>query len=200
VDNAADLALGLAVQPGSIFSANPFALNFSVTNQGPANAANVTVANTLSAGLSFVSTSTGTVSNSGALVSVNLGTLDSGGATNFTLLVQAASPGGYLDSAIVSSDQTDLNPLNNSAQVQFQVSSAPKLTATAVITNSALALNLSINGPNGVYSIFASTNINLNFAQWTLIATVTNTTGKVLFSDTNTANVPLRFYQAVLAP
>ncbi len=100
----------------------------------------------------------------------------------------------------MTSDQTDLNLADNSAQAGFQVLTLPKLSATAGTANGAFALTLSINGPLGTCNILATTNINLSFSSWTLAGSVTNSLGTVQFTDTNSANFPSRYYRAVMTP
>jgi hypothetical protein len=46
------------------------------------------------------------------------------------------------------------------------------------------------------YAVEAST----NFSNWISVATVTDTTGQVPFTETNTSAFPFRFYRARLLP
>ncbi len=59
VNSASDLAVGLAKSAGSIYPGGSIVFTVTVTNKGPADAANVTVTDILPAGLTFAGTSLG---------------------------------------------------------------------------------------------------------------------------------------------
>jgi uncharacterized repeat protein (TIGR01451 family) len=201
VNSASDLAIGVAKSVGSLYSGCSIVFTVSVTNKGPADAANVTVTDTFPAGLTFAGTSLGTsTTGAGGALIFNLGSLGAGSNTSFTVTGIAGPTGSFANIVSVTSDQTDLNLADNSAQAGFQVLTPPKLSATAGTANGAFALTLSINGPLGAYNIFATTNLNLSFGSWTLAGTVTNLVGTVQFTDTNSASFPSRYYRAVVAP
>jgi uncharacterized repeat protein (TIGR01451 family) len=194
VNLAADIGLSVVSPSGAIYPGQPFSITANVTNQGPAVANNVTVSNLLAPGLSFVSTSLGsyTTNANGALL-FNAGSLGVGSTTNFTITLQAAAPGGYADPLTVSSDQTDVNLLDNSAQVGFQVQPLPTLSAKSVMTNGIFGLSLTLSGGSGTYNIQSST--NLNSTNWTYVTTIVLPGS---FTDTNTAASPAKYYRAVL--
>ena len=202
VNSAADMAVSLSKPVGGLYPGNPFTFTVNVANKGPASAANVIVSDTLPTSFSFVSTSLGNSTiGAGGIVNFNLGALNVGVNTNFTITVTASSAGNYLNGVSVSSDQIDLNSLNNAAQVQVQVTNAPIITiptlaARASSTGGVFTLTLTITGQPGTYNILASPSLSLGLNQWTLVGTVINTTGTIQFTDTNAANLPLRFYRA----
>ena len=100
---------------------------FQVTNNGPSKATNVVVTDTLPIGATFLSgTSTqGNLVASGGTVTINLGSLVSGGSAQFTLTYSVAAPGPALNTLVVKSDQSDPNPSDNTLTQNFQVSPAP---------------------------------------------------------------------------
>ncbi len=201
VNSAADLAVGLAKSVASLSEGGTIVFTVSVTNKGPADAANVTISDPFQAGLNFTGTSLGssTVGTNGAIL-FNLGSLASGSNTSFTISASPAVTGTFGNSVTVTSDQTDLNLSDNLAQVSFDVTLLPKLSATAGLANGAFALTLAITGPLGTYDIMASTNLAVGTNGWTVAGMVTNSLGTIQFTDTNAANFPARYYRAVLVP
>jgi uncharacterized repeat protein (TIGR01451 family) len=173
----------------------------TVTNKGPADAANVTIADTFATGLNFTGTSLGSSTSSNGVVFFNLGSLVAGSNTSFTIAASPASSGSFANSVTVSSDQADLEPIDNTAQVLVQVTLLPPtLTATGTTTNGVFSFALGISGSPGIYNILATTNITTALSSWTVAGTVTNSGGSVQFTDTNTANFSQRYYRVVLLP
>ena len=201
VSAVSDLAVGLALPASGVFIGHPVTLSGSITNSGPANASNVTLSETLSSGLSLAGSSLGSyTTGAGGALLFNLGSLNSGSTTNFTLTVLPSASGFYSDTVSVSADQTDLNPANNSSQVQFQALNPPSLSAVTGKSNGVLDLTLTLTGPAGTYNILASTNLQSNLSTWTVVGTVMNTTGTIQFTDTNVVGYLSRYYAAVLVP
>src|SRR5438105_12545202 len=91
------------------------------------------VSDTLPAGETFVSASTGTGPRTSYL-SGNLGTLTAGGTTTITLvaMISPAVPNGTVetDTARVSSTTSDSNAANNTAMVSTTASSSADLAIT----------------------------------------------------------------------
>ncbi|HEX3798839.1 MAG TPA: proprotein convertase P-domain-containing protein [Verrucomicrobiae bacterium] len=201
VNSAADLAVSIVKSSGAVATGGTATFTVTITNKGPSAAANVTITDTPSIGLTFTGTSLGVSTiNSNSSVLFNIGSLAAGSNTSFTISTSPTVGGTLANAVAVSSDQTDLNPGDNTAQASFQVLlTPPTLTATAGSTNGTFALTLNISGPVGIYNIFATTNITDAFSTWTTVGSVTNSSSSVPFTDTNAANFPSRYYRAVLA-
>ncbi len=197
VNSAADLAVGLANPPnGTIYAGVNFDYTVNVTNNGPAGATDVLVTNTLPTGLSFVSTSALSYSNSAGGVVFNLGSLAAGSATSFTIIANPAAVGTYTNTVSVGSDQTDLNPANNSFQAGTTVLAIPVAHLAGVVdTNGAFTLSL-LGEPGQSYIIQASTDL----VNWIPVFTNTPVTGSFQFTDTNVSTFSHRYFRARLAP
>ena len=169
------------------------ALNYTigVTNNGPATATAVTVTDTLPAGLTYINSPGGT--HVSGVVTFNVGSLASGSGAGLTLRVTANTGSTVVNTASVTSAETDLTTANNSAQVSttVRVSVAPTFSAVT-ITNSQTQFTLT--GDAGMsYRILASTNLTT----WTVLAT-TNAApnGTIKFTDTAATNFSSRYYRA----
>jgi uncharacterized repeat protein (TIGR01451 family) len=136
---SADLALGKAVSDSTPNVGETITYTVTLSNIGPDSATNVTVQDSLPAGLSFVSAtpSQGTYNNTNGVWMV--GTVNT--LTPQTLQIQAhvVSPASQTNTATVShSDQPDPNTANNTASV----------TETPQQADLALADNVSTPKPN----------------------------------------------------
>ena len=202
VNSAADLGISLTAPTGAVYPGVPMTLTVVVTNKGPSTAANVTVTNALGAGLKFGSTSLGgySTSTSGNII-FNLGSLAVGASSNFTFTVSGTQGGAFLSTVSVSSDQTDVNTLDNIAQASLQILNPPTLSAVAGTSNGSFAPTLTVGGSPGVYRIVASTNLSVSLSNWITVATYTNTSGTSFqFTDPNAAMFPYRYYRVIFVP
>ena len=109
---AAHLTISKASSYTTVPVGIPYDYTIIVTNSGPDPALDVVVTDPMPTGVDVLaSTSTqGTVSESGGLVTADLGTVPAGGVVTVTLSVVATSPGTKLNSARVDSATTDTDP------------------------------------------------------------------------------------------
>jgi uncharacterized repeat protein (TIGR01451 family) len=128
-----------------------------VTNGGPASASNVTVSDTLPAGVTFVSANTSQGSCSGTnTVNCTLGSVPVNAAAIVTLTVTPTSAGQITNTATVSATETDFDNSNNAASVQTLIQAAavsptmldPNLTVSTVISALNQPTTLAFIGPN----------------------------------------------------
>ena len=113
-----DLSVTKADDVDPIFVNGSVTYTLVVVNAGPSTATGVTLVDTLPAGLSFGggSTTQGSVSSSGNLITANVGTLASGASSTVTLIATAGTTlGTVTNSATVSATQTETNAADNTA-------------------------------------------------------------------------------------
>jgi uncharacterized repeat protein (TIGR01451 family) len=126
---ASDLLLTMTGPSAAILGSN-LTYQLQVVNLGPSVATDVTIKDTLPAGLSFVSAvcAQGACTNSGALVTCQVSNLAVGSSALMTIVANSASlsnsvPVTKVNVASVTSDQADPNTANNSASVSTIISS-----------------------------------------------------------------------------
>lgn len=125
----ADLRLTKSDTPDPVVAGNQLTYQLTVTNDGPGTASNVTVTDTLPAGVEYLADSDSCVNAAGTLT-CSLGSLASGASTGFS--VQVRVPANYLSNlgvgtanitnlASVEADEPDGNLANNTASASTQV-------------------------------------------------------------------------------
>ena len=117
----------------------------------------MTLTDALPASVTFVSASPGCV-NLGGKVVCNLGTLPSGGATNFTVVVTPTAGGLITNILTVASPTADPNTANNTAAIVTTVNAAPAITAQP-------ASQAAIAGTNVTFQVAATGTAPLAY-QW----------------------------------
>ncbi len=119
----ADLALAMTASQNPIHAGSNLIYYLTITNLGPATASAVMLTDTLPALVTFVSAaiSQGSVTQSGGVVTCNLGSLASGAVATVTLVVTPFIEAGLLNTATVSTSALDTNLLDNSATVATTV-------------------------------------------------------------------------------
>ncbi len=124
--SSADMAIVKTATPNPVTEGTPLTYTLTVTNNGPASATNVTVADTLPSVVTYLSStaSQGSCSEAGGSVSCLLGTIANAGTATVTILTIPGQPGLVSNTATVSADQTDPNPANNSS-TQNEIITAP---------------------------------------------------------------------------
>ena len=119
VNQVVDLGLSVVATPNPVFVGSNLTYSFTVTNAGPSGASGVTFSNALPANVTLVaaSSSQGNLTTNGNIIIGNLGSLGVGATASLTLVVQpgVASAGSLGESAYVTSFETDLHAVNNTA-------------------------------------------------------------------------------------
>jgi uncharacterized repeat protein (TIGR01451 family) len=133
VNPAADLALTKTDTPDPVLAGNELTYTLTVTNNGPSDAAGVTITDTLPAGVGFVSASLGCTHDSGTrTVTCPVGALANGASATRTIVVRPSTPGSLSNTASVSSTTADPNSTNNSATEETTVSPVPTVSISDV--------------------------------------------------------------------
>lgn len=118
---AADLAVSITDSPDPVLERNQVTYTVTVDNLGPGDAPNTTLVDTLPADPTFVSAeaSQGSCvrninSNSGGVLTCDLGAIAAGGRANVTIVVEPRREGTITNTATVNAGAPDLNTDNNS--------------------------------------------------------------------------------------
>jgi uncharacterized repeat protein (TIGR01451 family) len=117
--NALSADVGVSVSaPGVVFSGSNVTYSISISNSGPSTATGVTVTDPLPDGVHFESavSSQGSYSLGDGVVTFNLGALSAGASASASLSLLPSQYGLLTNTITVASQETDLNPANNSAQ------------------------------------------------------------------------------------
>lgn len=125
--NSADMAIVKTATPNPVTEGTPLTYTLTVTNNGPANATDVTVTDTLPSVMTYLSSTTtqGSCSEAGGTVTCLLGTVAyPSTAVTISILVLPGTPGVVSNTATVTADQTDPN-LTNNTSTQTETISAP---------------------------------------------------------------------------
>jgi uncharacterized delta-60 repeat protein/uncharacterized repeat protein (TIGR01451 family) len=134
VKPSADLSVAVHDTPDPVSPGEVLTYQVGVTNHGPGAAAAMIVTNILSPNVAFVSAAStaGSCSESGGIVTCNVGTVTNGGGVLVTILATAGGTSTISDTATVTSPVQDLNPGNNSATVKTAIMapSEPTLSIT----------------------------------------------------------------------
>lgn len=114
---SANLALTKTDSPDPVAAGSNLTYTISVTNTGPDGATGVSVTDTLPAGATFVSAtaSQGTGCTGAAIVTCNLASLANAATATVTIVVTPTAAGTITNSAIVTANEADPNPANNTA-------------------------------------------------------------------------------------
>jgi len=139
---SADLAVANS-GPTTSIEGNTVTYTVTVTNNGPTDAAVTVLTNTLGTNLIFVSatTSQGTFTQSGGVVTFSLGTVANGKSATATITAQSIEDGSPTDSSSASSSIPDPNTSNNSPLPVTTVVTEDTITVSGPITTKAHSVN-----------------------------------------------------------
>jgi uncharacterized repeat protein (TIGR01451 family) len=198
VTAAADVATTVT-GPTGVFANTSFSYTVTVTNLGPSGATNLSVSDTLPAGVNFVSASSGGTPNAGVVTWPMLALLASGVATNFTLTVTAPAAGTLTNTVASTAVTSDPDSSNNDGTAAT-TSSITVIYDRPVLTGQWLPggeFQLQFRTlPDTLVSIEASTNL----VHWQTLVTTNSGSGLVVFIEQDTSSHPMRFYRSVQAP
>ncbi len=173
VDTSADVSVTNSAPPIAL-KGGVFAYALTVTNNGPSDAQSVSLSDTLPSGLTYVSQSqvsgsdSFTLSNSGSAVSDTLSTLPAGASDVIDILAYlptSVSEGTSLsDTASVSTSTSDPSPGNNSSTASTKAYTFGPISLTNPGTQSSTeggtpSLSLSASDGLGATLIYAATNL-----------------------------------------
>ena len=123
---AADLVLTKMDNPDPAPAGGPLVYTLFVSNNGPTTANNVTLIDTLPAGVTFQSATPSQGNCSGTTtVTCNLGAIFNGGTASVEILVVTSGAGTITNTASVTADETDPVPGNNNVSEDTDVVVSP---------------------------------------------------------------------------
>jgi uncharacterized repeat protein (TIGR01451 family) len=114
VSEIADIAI-TKTGPTNVLATANFSYTITVTNLGPSTASNVSVSDTLPAGVTFVSATGGGTNDAGVVGWPVVASFANGAMTNFTVTVTAPASGTLTNVASSTSATTDPSAGNNSS-------------------------------------------------------------------------------------
>jgi uncharacterized repeat protein (TIGR01451 family) len=131
VNAEADLAITKSDNPDPVIAGNSLTYTIDVQNNGPSDATNVVVTDTLPAGVTFVSTA-GCAEDPNGLPTCTLGTITAGGSVQYTVtvLVNSGTSGTITNNVSVSSSTTLINTGDDSASEDTTVNASADLSIT----------------------------------------------------------------------
>ena len=137
-----DVALSIMAAPNPVSVGAPLTYSLTVTNNSSTTATGVVVSNTLPPNVTVFSLlpSEGTASNHAGVVTYTVGSLPNGIANTLAIVVIPNAAGLLTNIAVVSSTQTDSQPLNNRVTNVTTAVSVP-ITNLVLTVLSAMTLN-----------------------------------------------------------
>lgn len=165
-----DLSITKTASPSPVNAAQSMTYQLAAANNGPADASNVVVTDTLPSQVTFVSATPaqGSCSESSGTVTCNLGTVTDGASVAISIVVTAPSSGQTItNTASITATEPDGVPSNNSTSLDTTVvanadlavtktSSPPSVSLNEQITYSVVTTN---NGPSSATNVVLSDNL-----------------------------------------
>lgn len=123
VQPISDVAISKTASPAALSVGGAITYTMVANNSGPSQASGVVITDTLPAGVNFVSVTTtlGSCSVAGSVVTCTLGAMASGGNATVIVTGMAATQGAKVNTASVSSGSLDPVAANNSATASVTV-------------------------------------------------------------------------------
>lgn len=138
VSGSNDIALTITPQNATFTLGANYTYTATVTNSGASAATNLALQYDLPAGLSFVSTGTGSCcSASGTTVKCHVAELASNSNTDLSFVVNALSGGMYTANPFLSQNQTDSNTSNNNSAVTINIAAKEESSEGCFIATAA---------------------------------------------------------------
>jgi uncharacterized repeat protein (TIGR01451 family) len=194
VNSDADLSVSQIASPNTTLVTSNITLTVTIANNGPSTATGVRLNDLLPTALMprSVQPSQGSCTVTNGLVSCNLGSLGSGGSATVTMATTARLDGVFTATAIVTANETDLSPNNNTNSTTVTINpnpTAPLLKITRVGTNVLLSWATNAIG----YNLQSSPNLATN-GLWTAVTNMPKSVGNQ-YVVTNSASLTNRFYR-----
>jgi uncharacterized repeat protein (TIGR01451 family) len=197
--DSAALSVAQSAAPPQFVVGQDGTYTITVTNAGPDLAADVVVTDTLPAGVTFVSASSGGTYGNGA-VTWPVGAIASGGSSIMTVAVLAEQPGLITNTAVASSVTPAASASVNTAVNVTAVNNVPSsilIVPGSVTFTASGGLSLSVNSVPGLSYSLEYKNF-LTDPAWTILpaSTVTGTGGVITLQDSSPPQTQ-RFYLVV---
>ena len=166
IAGVADLSITKSDSPDPLYAGQTLTYTLTVGNNGPADAPAVKVTDSLPAGVAFQSatTSQGSCSEAGGIVSCDLGALANSAGATVQIAVTALAAGTATNTAtVVGIESVDRNAANDSATADTTVNAAADLAITKTdspdpqFVGQPITYTLSVtnNGPSNATSVTA---------------------------------------------
>ncbi len=162
VNTSADLSITKTDSADPVIAGNALTYTITVSNAGPSDAQGVSVADTLPAGVTLVST-TGCAEDPAGVPTCTLGTVAAGGSAMYTVdvTVDSSTTGSITNMVSVTTTTSDPNGGNNSASETTTVNTDADLSITKtdsvdpVLAGNSLVYTLTVSnaGPSDAQSV-----------------------------------------------
>jgi uncharacterized repeat protein (TIGR01451 family) len=166
-----------------------------VSNNGPGPDGNVTLTDTLPAGLSLVSVNTDTgACIGGQTITCNIGALPFSGLATITMVLRTTAPGTTVNTVTVTGSQPDPNPGDNSSSLTITVvaSPVPQIDQPLIPASTApggAALTLTVHGVGFVPASVVNWNGTARSTTYTSQTQLTASIGESDIATAGTASV-----------